>query len=790
MIRILLTTIAALVLAAASPAARAEAFRAPYLAPQEVAALPAPIAKAAAPSVDAAGRLKVADVRVLPKAARIVQWTAAAGGFIARLHARSDGAEGLRVRVDLGTVPGAMEVRVQGSDPSRIESMVVDPLRALEAWTPWTEGPEQLIEVFSPIAPSEEALSVGAVLHFTASPFAKAAASCTLSTACTSGDPVLDAEIAQRKKSVMRINFVSGGSGFVCSATLIDTPRAPAAYVLTANHCVEDLGSANSVTAYWFYEGVGCPSTLTSPGFVQTGGGMQLVFTNYNVDATLLLMNTPPPAGALFAPVNAALVADGTPVVNLSHPRGDTSRWATGTMASEARDAWRPYSMYLVNFLRGIIEGGSSGSGMFTRTNGRLELRGILSQGALELSCTRPNLFALFGRMDVFYPQIAQYIGAAAPVADDAPNRTQDAGLTVTFSPIDTLTQPVTLSRRIDYPGDVDIFRFTLSAPAVVSAFTRGTEDTVGALLDANGVGLDANDDAQRVDTNTGLTRLLGPGTYFYSVGHWTPSDTGPYEVVLRADRVGDNYTALWWNAAESGWGLNVNHQGNIVFATLFTYDTDGSPMWLVMSRGDRQADGSYSGALYRTTGPAFNASPWSSISQAQVGAMRLAFTAAGAGTLTYTYNGRSVTKSITRQLFKAPPECTWSAFDRSWETNFQDLWYNPNEPGWGVNVTHQQNTLFATIFTYAPNGEGMWLVMPEGSGGAQGTWSGTLYRTRGPAFDAVPWTPITSIPVGTLTFNFSNGNAGTMTYSVDGVVVTKSIQRQVFSMPKPKCES
>ena len=33
------------------------------------------------------------------------------------------------------------------------------------------------------------------------------------------------------------------------------------------------------------------------------------------------------------------------------------------------------------------------------------------------------------------------------------------------------------------------------------------------------------------------------------------------------------NYTALWWNPAESGWGVNFNHQGNILFGTLFTYD-------------------------------------------------------------------------------------------------------------------------------------------------------------------------------------------------------------------------
>ena len=36
------------------------------------------------------------------------------------------------------------------------------------------------------------------------------------------------------------------------------------------------------------------------------------------------------------------------------------------------------------------------------------------------------------------------------------------------------------------------------------------------------------------------------------------------------------SYEGLWWNSpanSESGWGLNITHQGNILFATWFTYD-------------------------------------------------------------------------------------------------------------------------------------------------------------------------------------------------------------------------
>jgi hypothetical protein len=160
-----------------------------------------------------------------------------------------------------------------------------------------------------------------------------------------------------------------------------------------------------------------------------------------------------------------------------------------------------------------------------------------------------------------------------------------------------------------------------------------------------------------------------------------------------------------------------VNHQGDIVFATLFTYDDNGAPMWLVMSRGERGTDGAYSGPLYRTTGPAFNASPWGAVTPSQVGTMRLAFNNNSTGAnLTYSVNGRSVSKVISRQEFGTLPTCSWSFFDRSWEGNYQDLWWNPAESGWGLNIAHQDDTLFGTLFTYLPNGQGQWLVMSNGA--------------------------------------------------------------------------
>lgn len=67
------------------------------------------------------------------------------------------------------------------------------------------------------------------------------------------------------------------------------------------------------------------------------------------------------------------------------------------------------------------------------------------------------------------------------------------------------------------------------------------------------------------------------------------------------------NYTDLWWNKSESGWGMTLAHQNDKIFGVWYVYDNDRTPFWVVMPDGAFSSDGrSYSGALYRTTGPAY----------------------------------------------------------------------------------------------------------------------------------------------------------------------------------------
>jgi len=254
----------------------------------------------------------------------------------------------------------------------------------------------------------------------------------------------------------------------------------------------------------------------------------------------------------------------------------------------------------------------------------------------------------------------------------------------------------------------------------------------------------------------------------------------------------------LWWNApagSESGWGMNLAHQGDVIFATWFTYDVTGKAWWLSMT-ANRTNDNTYTGTLNQTRGPAFSAVPFSAgvVVAAPVGSGTLSFTGPSDGTFSYTVNGITQTKSITREVFGALPSCTFGAQPNlALASNYQDLWWNApagSESGWGLNITEQSNIIFATWFTYDVDSSPLWLSMIATSVSAH-AYSGTLYRTRGPAYDAVPFLPssVIATPVGNGTLTFSDGNAATFAYTVNGITQSKSITRQVFRAPGTVCQ-
>jgi len=134
------------------------------------------------------------------------------------------------------------------------------------------------------------------------------------------------------------------------------------------------------------------------------------------------------------------------------------------------------------------------------------------------------------------------------------------------------------------------------------------------------------------------------------------------------------NYTDMWWNPSESGWGISfAQHSSSQVFAVWYTYDPRertssgrAKPLWFVVPGGTWTSPTRFTGTAYVTDGVPFHQSG-STVRSTAVGTFTFNFTSASAGTFTYNvaapanlaandpaFNlpALSGTKSIQRQSF------------------------------------------------------------------------------------------------------------------------------------------
>ena len=66
-----------------------------------------------------------------------------------------------------------------------------------------------------------------------------------------------------------------------------------------------------------------------------------------------------------------------------------------------------------------------------------------------------------------------------------------------------------------------------------------------------------------------------------------------------------ENYSDMWFNPSESGWGVTIADHDTQLFAVWYAYDTDGSPTWFTGPGGTFNANRTFfSGDVYRSTGP------------------------------------------------------------------------------------------------------------------------------------------------------------------------------------------
>ena len=216
----------------------------------------------------------------------------------------------------------------------------------------------------------------------------------------------------------------SEGGSRGCSGTLLNNRRQDLTpYFLTAAHCVQTEEEARSVIAHWSYQTQTCNGDLPDFQSVPITEGASLLSTlggggrNPDGDMTLLQLEGDLPDGIVFQGWDADPQPFGAQVTGIHHPGSDDwgffKRIAFGQIIPDPGIGTSDDVYAIVRYTQGLIEGGSSGSALFSSPE---TVVGVQSFGTKNVyDCSDAPFYSGTTHFSVFYPHVRQFIDSASP---------------------------------------------------------------------------------------------------------------------------------------------------------------------------------------------------------------------------------------------------------------------------------------------------------------------------------------------------------------------------------------
>jgi len=455
--------------------------------------------------------LQIGMPRAVPAAAAAAVQAAAlnwqsvpGGGQAAIFTVNSPGAAALRLGLAVSKMPKGAELRVAGSDePAAVRGPVSAEriMRFARYWTPVVQGETVTVEIYLPpgSAPRDAVFTLTGVSHLVSSPVKPdysaldnastlAACSLELDAVCYFDNPAIRTAAA----AVAMMEYTDDtGAGYQCTGTLLNSQTLNAPYFWTAEHCMTDNTTANTLNTYWFYQSASCNSIVLDPTYQILFDGALLLYNDVINDGALLRLNDAAPAGATFSGWDSTSIPVSTAMIGIHHPYGAVDRISFGNFTGLGTFNGEG-SYNLVTYTSGLTEPGSSGSGLLTQNSatGQYVLRGGLKGN--NTSCSNPNGYNVYSRFDLAYPSIQQWLSNTVAPANIVSATVQgisavSATLTVTANAA-TTGHFVVLPSTAPAPGTSQVLTGSDSFGAPANSGQWAIQANVAATVDLSGL--------------------------------------------------------------------------------------------------------------------------------------------------------------------------------------------------------------------------------------------------------------------------------------------------------------
>jgi hypothetical protein len=347
----------------------------------------------------------------------------------------STGALGVRLHLRDVRLPAGAELALYapgGSDPARgivkSGSPLDDPDREVEFhdasaftksqfWTGSFFGDRVRIEYLAPAGEASEALpfAVDRLQHLYLDPvdrLAKSLVGAKDAAGSCENDVTCYPEWQDLSHAVSGIGVIGQDSIF-CSGQLLNSQSQDfTPYWLTANHCLESQGEAESSEFYWLYQTAQCNGTPPSIRSVPRSRGAALLSTNPTSDYTLLMVTGALPDGLYWAGWTGKAVPEGTDATAIHHPSGDYKRISFGFKDNNAEcyefRGTDGLQLVRITWTDAVTEPGSSGSGIFRSDT--QQLFGQLFFGPSSCGASAADRFDCYGSFVTTYGKIKTFL--------------------------------------------------------------------------------------------------------------------------------------------------------------------------------------------------------------------------------------------------------------------------------------------------------------------------------------------------------------------------------------------